>query len=767
MVTLFEDEKKIWTERQCLKTKQNFTYVLRKENNKHEVKKVEQLHALVKTCFKYFLAVIKEDLCNEYTEDQKAKMRKYPEDINKVVNSHNLVDEAESLTDATVEKLLEPGSKATNACQVDIALLIKGLRKVWETVEKAIKRKQNANSAAADQCKWLIGEADLLKHKSIICERLFHSIEEFVCNKTEKGKTLTFLNFYENYISELTDKAKSQTDSLVIDLHLFTTAARILRRCVQKLSENVRTIDAMYDRETEVLEETACRKEEPTAHSLPYLRAPVVKSHSSFRRKTMIAPNQWNPEVSTLDEHIRIYLLRYLFTEGVTDNNEKVKAIYHIFSNEQDRLEFVDNILNNLNDSEQMSDRELSAIIAKICITFDRENCHSAESYRLKLESTEKCRQKPKERPRNYMARLQEWFKHAYPSSYDNEEQKKSLCRKFYNGLRDRDVARAVVETDKGFLAAFEDGTPRTLLKMIEDQTFRQSILDMREEDIEQASSKSKKVREIKNRSYRSKFDTIDDTEDYKEHVDSSYRNFVRAITEKKNESDVDSDDAIERADNRNRTWMPPRQMESRKDTTDFSHSRDQRHKSTRDHERQGDRQNWRDVDRSTNYRERNSGYRQQERQPRQRPTLDRTGKSEVTFDKFRELLAAELQRRTKDRNVDSSGGIIVPLSEIPERNRSNPNFNLRDWVGSVRNYTELRNEAYQHIKSKYYYEPRRARQQEPSDRDGSDDRHVHFNGRDQPPRQRGYGQRGRQTSKPRPKNTKYRNKMRNTKEDW
>ena len=731
------------------------------------MKKADKLQTLVKVCFKYLLAVIKEDLCNEYTEDQRTKMRKYPEDIKKVTDAQNLVDEAESLTDATVEKLLEPGSKATNALQVDKALLIKGLKKAWAPVEKAIKRKQETNAAETDQCKWLIGEADLLKHKSIICERLFHSIDEFISNKTEKVKTLTFLNFYENYISELTTEAKNQTDSLVIDLHLFTTTARILRRCVQKLSENVRTIDAMYDRETEVLEETACRKEEPTAHSLPYLRAPVVKSHSSFKRKTMIAPNQWDPEVSTLDEHIRIYLLRYLFTEGVTDNNEKVKAIYHIFSNEQDRLEFVDNILNNLDDSEQMSDKELSAIIAKICITFDRENCHSAESYRLKLESAEKCRQKPRERPRNFLARLQEWFKHAYPSSYDNEEQKKSLCRKFYNGLRDRDVARAVVETDKGFLAAFENGTPRTLLKMIEDQTFRQSILDMREEDIEQASAKSKKIRQVKDRKYQSKFDTVDDTEDYEDHVDTSYRNFVRAITEKKNESDIDSDDAIERADNRNRSWVSSRRAETREEPADNSRNQDFRYKTSEDHGRHGNRQDWRDSSNSRNHREGENGYRSQNRQQRQPPTLDRTGKSEVTFERFRELLAEELQRRTKDRNVDNSGNIIVPLAEIPERNKSHPNFNLRDWVGSVRNYTEIRNGAYQYIKSKFYYEPRSMRQQEPNDHDGSDDRRVHFNGRDQPPRQRGYGQRGRQTSKPRPKNSKYRNKMRNTKEGW
>ena len=69
-----------------------------------------------------------------------------------------------------------------------------------------------------------------------------------------------------------------------------------------------------------------------------------------------------------------------------------------------------------------------------------------------------------------------------------------------------------------------------------------------------------------------------------------------------------------------------------------------------------------------------------------------KTGKTKIRRERFRDLLAKEINRLSKNANFDlKMGRVIVPLERVPEKVREKASFILENFISDPRQYMVLR----------------------------------------------------------------------------
>ena len=89
-----------------------------------------------------------------------------------------------------------------------------------------------------------------------------------------------------------------------------------------------------------------------------------------------------------------------------------------------------------------------------------------ATLYQDKLSNPEACVQNIGERLQSYMGRLEEWFEGAYPESYKTLCMRQMLCKKFYEGLSNRDLACEIAKSKTGYEMIYVSGSHLKLLEL-------------------------------------------------------------------------------------------------------------------------------------------------------------------------------------------------------------------------------------------------------------------------------------------------------------
>ena len=216
------------------------------------------------------------------------------------------------------------------------------------------------------------------------------------------------------------------------------------------------------------------------ALSLPFISAPKVESE--FDIQTRGKAEKWDPNTRTLWHHLEDTMITCLEL-GISEYKQKLNFIYDIFDSEDDRRDFSNKVLKEFELSDSISADEFDSAIDKTCSLFDPTNLRSSEFYRTKLGEDALCKQRNDERHRAFMKRLSEWYRHAFPESHESHSQKLAMCRKFYDGIHDRQLAKKIAKSQKGYNAIHWDANPSALVKFVEET--EQRMIRVKENELE------------------------------------------------------------------------------------------------------------------------------------------------------------------------------------------------------------------------------------------------------------------------------------------
>ena len=345
------------------------------------------------------------------------------------------------LFDTSFEDLKEKSSGDKNDLDEDHQLIKNGYNKFLKAIKKGILSKKE-------------GEDDL---------KLIEQQQEFMCDNlstTEKSATtyFTYVDTINKEIKTWIDKAPEKPSSQLLSETESDSDSPI------EIGSKPSSLDNGKDGTDQFLVK------------LPYSSAPKVKS--SIQLKKGVTPPKWSPGKVSLWEHLKS-VMEYCLSLGIVQYSEKLKTCFYIFKDERDRNEFNKKFLQNLKDD--MNEVQFTKEVHRMIKLFDRQNSVDPESYREKLDSYEAL-QKPQERIRSYMNRLEEYYMISYPDSYMAKTLQKALCKKFFQGLLDRGLAQELACTKEGYDAIYESGDKHKTLTLVEDLAFRTSSVFRSEE---------------------------------------------------------------------------------------------------------------------------------------------------------------------------------------------------------------------------------------------------------------------------------------------
>ena len=209
--------------------------------------------------------------------------------------------------------------------------------------------------------------------------------------------------------------------------------------------------------------------------SLPFLGAPKINSR--FDNKTSaFRPKMWNHKTTTLLDHISESMSHFI-KEGLTENYQKLNAIYYMFSSESERKEYLEKIMSKVDPLKPLSDKDFNEVVNLTCKHFDENNRQNSDYYWNLLSSTTKCEQQSDESLEKFFKRLFEWSRLSNPADPDNEDMKVNLKRKIFLGLKDKTIVKEILRQENGYELVFEKGSVSELIDLILDIKFRRSKL--------------------------------------------------------------------------------------------------------------------------------------------------------------------------------------------------------------------------------------------------------------------------------------------------
>ena len=652
IIVLFEEEKERWDSKANLKAACKYSYIF--ESTSVEKKSLQET---IVDCFKYLLATVAYRLENSELDKIDHGSLDYPNSVKKV--------EADPVYGKRVD--LNPSDTQIQASEIDTYLDIKtipktsvdiykfkldrGIDRAWEDIKKSISSFKESNDAykvySTDELEK--AELTIIKGVKLLVEDLFqHKLTRSASDaqlEVVRKKLRTFKEFI------VQDRLNPNPDFTVIDA-LVSSLQKIIWRC----SEHKLEIQNIGKKD--IIEEAPSKADQfSNSKLLPFYNAPTIKS--IFNQKTQFEPAKWDPNTSSLYHHISD-CLEYFLKYGVHDNIQRAKAIYYVFDNEPDRKEFLERVLSKINTDKPISDEEFSEIVQRTCFIFDRENVATAETYRAYLDNERKCTQAKDEKVRRFFKRLEEYFRLAYPCSYNTPAQKRHLAKKFFNGLRDREVADKVADSKEGFRAAFEDGTPQKLLGIVEDTIWKLNTI-------------------LVNKGLREDASLYAEDEKFIRKIEVEPKSVKKPAEPTPYGNERSTPNNFEERDN-----FQPRNFNRNRPSQEFQ----QKFNNQRPN-----------YLRYPNFQRQNVQY--------ERPNLNNDQeKFEVSAEKFRQLVDAECTRLQKNANLLPDGSFIISLAEIPLKIQERPGFNQADYEPNRKKYAILRQEAYDNIKQTYFFTP-------------------------------------------------------------
>ena len=213
---------------------------------------------------------------------------------------------------------------------------------------------------------------------------------------------------------------------------------------------------------------------------LPFGSAPKIEADCTIDKRPK--PQKWDPELHTLWHHLE-NTMKLCSELGISEYKQKLQFVYGIFDSESERSEFSNHILAKFDGRETIYETDFDEAINSTCKLFDPSNLKSSDFYRTRLGESALCKQRPTERYRAFMNRLSEWYAYAFPGSCGSHSQEMEKCRKFYDGILNRTLAKEVAKSQKGYNAIHKNANPGALVKLVEEM--EQRLIQVHENELE------------------------------------------------------------------------------------------------------------------------------------------------------------------------------------------------------------------------------------------------------------------------------------------
>ena len=322
------------------------------------------------------------------------------------------------------------------------------------------------------------------------------------------------------------------------------------------------------------------------------------------------------------------------------------------------------------------------------------------------------------------MNRLTEWTRFGYPDSYHLPEQKKSLCKKFYEAVKDREICQDVVSTIEGWECVFSKGTPTKLLQIFQDAAFRKSTVRDNEEKLARQHSSFKYMRQVtpnKPRKPRSKMIRFVGSQ---RNDENAHKNNESSTNEHSSQSQLDkrareNTSRKPEPSQQNRVWGKDRMTWSQNDSarSDRNGFKSNRETAGSDNQKSSNSRSWQknfnsrpnntnkfrndkfDGRNRSNYGDRNATRRRVEYDNRE------SDRKLISQDEFKEKIREETAKGSRNANVSSDGKIIIKRNEIPTNISDRADFNIRDWVPDKNTYARINSAAYKKVAEKFRFE--------------------------------------------------------------
>ena len=729
----FIEEKEKWDLSSNVKSEKTYYFQFDKKQQT-----VESKYKAIVFCFKILLATIayklQYDDMGSITWDAHSYPRNFKCTAEEKSTLQALDNEEDGLEVDQVLALLTKKGLSQERKSLHTVRLNKGIKFAWNNITSKLTK------ARAKDVAYPISEEQARNDEAIVLRGLKSLIDLHFEGKLDRKISLASLNLIRSTKDALAAKIACYKTKISVDFAVIDAVMGQLQDFILNAKDAVSDLsDIMV--EVDISKDTPTQSKEVLT-KLPFSSAPKVKSTISLKRG--VNPPKWNPDEDTLWEHLKS-VMEYALEYGILENSQKLNLIFSIFKDEHDRREYQEMVLDKIDVDQPMSEEQFTKIIHKICYRFDRENVASSETYRAKLEDPRLNRQRQNERMRAFMNRLTEWFSIAYPDSHQTAGMKKALCKRFYEGLIDRKLATEVATSEAGYKAIYKEGTPNTLLQLVQDQAHRNCTVKADEEKVEHQDYGMRSIRvvELSNRDSTEKAPNhpnnqhyiyppnpntqVDDSEDDMTDTDRNYSNgnsyqFSRNSRGRRNYRGGYYRSNFNRSYHNNQVNNRPYQNQSNSNK-DHNSNDMQYHPNSR-------RNNYNNDTRPFNNR-------------RERPNPNPNGdKRLVSREAFRDLIKKETARLGRNANVASDGSLIVSLSEIPFNVQESPGFDKRNWIPNKEQFKAINSEAYRKVASEHYFE-----------RPSRDSRAQNTNF--QRPRQQGAPRRGKG-------NAKYENKKNN-----
>ena len=728
----FSKEKEVWDLSANIKAEKTYHYFFDKKQQS-----VESKYKAIVFCFKILLATIAYKLQHDDMGSISWDAEDYPRNFkcmskDKSAESNILNADEDGLEVDQVQSLLKKKGLSQERKSLYTVRLNKGIRFAWNNITSKLTKARDKDAA------FPISEEAVSNDEAVILRGIKSLIDLHFEGKLDRKISLASLNLVKSTKDTLIAKIAAYKSKISVDFSVLDAVIEQLQEFILNAKDTVSDLsDIMV--EVDISKDTPTQSKEVLT-KLPFSSAPKVKSTISLKRG--VNPPKWNPDEDTLWEHLKS-VMEYALEYGILENSQKLNLIFSIFKDEHDRREYQEMVLDKIDVDQPMSEEQFTKIIHKICYRFDRENVASSETYRAKLEDPRLNRQRQNERMRAFMNRLTEWFAIAYPDSHQTAGMKKALCKRFHEGLIDRRLATEVATSEAGYKAIYKEGTPNTLLQLVQDQAHRNCTVKADEEKVEHQDYGMRSIRVVE----LAKQDTSDKSSNRSNHQQPY--NSQHHSTEQRNDSDGDMTDSDRNYSDRNyadRNQYPRNNRGRRPFRGGYSRgnfNRPYRHNQGNGHPRQN--QTARDNDRQYQPDSNRNGYngRRPYQNRRERPDPNPNGdKLLVSREVFRDLIKKETARLGRNANVAPDGSLIVSLSEIPFNVQESQGFDKRNWIPNKEQFKAINSEAYKKVASEHYFE-------RPSRDNRSQD------GNSQQPRQQGAPRRGKG-------NAKYENKKNN-----